>query len=248
MAARGESGQRVYWEAAGIKGYASQMFASVDVAQHVNRRLWNIAVGIGLELGLGPQSRVLDLGCGDGAFANQALAPRFMAIDGFDFADAAIERARAHAPNPQVHFAVCDITQLDFSKLPRYDGAFLIGILHHVKRAAPRIVRSLRDVTSRLVVLEPNGDNIVRKLLELTPSYRAAGEDSFRTRELSQLVEAAGFRRTHWRRLNLFPNFTPRSVFKLLRPIEPAIEGTPLLRALCTVNVFGFVVDSVTPA
>ena len=246
MAARDQSGQRAYWEEAGTKGYDLQMFASASVEQHVNRRLWNIAVEIGIELGLGPQSHVLDLGCGDGAFANHALAPCFRAVDGYDFAEAAIEHARAHAAKLKMRFAVCDIVRLDFSRLPHYDGAFLIGILHHVKQATPRIIRSLRDVTSRLVVLEPNGNNLFRKLLEFTPTYRAAGDNSFRTRELSRIFETAGFRQTHWRRLNLFPNFTPRPVFELLRPIEPSIERTPLLRALCTVNLYGFSADGVT--
>lgn len=243
MARPDQSSQRAYWEDAGARGYASQMFASRHVEQHVNHRLWRVAIETGIALGLGPQSHVLDLGCGDGAFAIHALASHFTAVDGFDFAEAAIERARAHAPNPQVQFAVADISRLDFSRLPHYDGAFLIGILHHVKQAAPRIVRSLRNVTQRLVVLEPNGDNIVRKLLELTPAYRAAGEDSFRTRELSRLIETAGFRQAHWQRLNVFPNFTPGFVFSVLRHVEPTVERIPILRALCTVNIYGFIIQ-----
>src|SRR5205085_379763 len=85
---------------------------------------------------------------------------------------------------------------------------------------------------------------LLRRLLELTPSYRAAGEDSFGTRELRTLFEAARFRHVVWRRLNLFPNFTPQPVFRLLRPFEPAIEALPGLRALCTVNMYGFNVAS----
>ena len=124
--------------------------------------------------------------------------------------------------------------------MPRYDGAFLIGILHHVKKQAPAIVRQLRDVAPRVVVLEPNGNHLLRKLLELTPAYRAAGEDSFRTRQLIEMFEAAGFRTAVQRRVNLFPNFTPRPLFRLLKGIEPMFESTPGLRAMCTVNMLGF--------
>ncbi|MGO9607167.1 MAG: class I SAM-dependent methyltransferase [Candidatus Binataceae bacterium] len=235
--------QKAYWEEAGAKGYDRQMFASAAVERHINRRLWHVAVEIGLQLGMDPQSHVLDLGCGDGSFANTVLARCFRAVDGFDFAEAAIRHAQANAIKPDIRFNACDITQLDYSQLPHYDGAFLIGILHHVKHATPAIIRSLRAVTSRVVVLEPNGDNIIRKLLELTPSYRAAGEDSFRTSEVVGLFEDAGFQNRTWRRLNLFPNFTPRLVFELLRPIEPLVEATPGLRALCTVNMYGFTFD-----
>ena len=210
-----------YWERAGAIGYGEAMFGSRAVEQHVNRRLWNIAVEIGRQLGLDPSARVLDLGCGDGAFANAVLARNFVAVDGFDMAEAAIRRAQAHAPGP-------------------HDGAFLIGFLHHVKAATPTILQALHRITGRVVVLEPNGSHLLRKLLELTPAYRAAGEDSFRHLQLEKIFAEAGYRRVMWRRLNLFPNFTPQPLFRLLRLVEPAIEATPGLRALCTVDMYGF--------
>ena len=41
-----------YWERAGELGYAEAMYASEELAHHVSRRLWNIAIDIGKELGL----------------------------------------------------------------------------------------------------------------------------------------------------------------------------------------------------
>jgi 2-polyprenyl-3-methyl-5-hydroxy-6-metoxy-1,4-benzoquinol methylase len=237
------AGPGSYWERAGTIGYAQAMFGSRAVERHVNRRLWDIAVDIGRQLGLDPGSRVLDLGCGDGAFANSVLAWNFAAVDGFDMAEAAIRRAQENAPGPHMRFAARDLTQLQLTDLPHYDGAFLIGFLHHVKTATPAILRVLRQITGRVVVLEPNGGHLLRKLLEFTPSYRAAGEDSFRRRRLESIFAAAGYRRVIWRRLNLFPNFTPQPLFRLLRQIEPAIEATPGLRALCTVDMYGFLGD-----
>ena len=235
---------KAYWEDAGAVGYGEAMFGSQAVEQHVNRRLWAIALEIGRSLGLDSGARVLDLGCGDGSFANQALAPNFSAVDGFDFSEAGIRRAAANAPGAHVHFAACDITRLDFAALPRYDAAFLIGILHHVKPATPAILRGLRQITSRLVVLEPNGNHVLRKVLEWTPAYRAAGEDSFRRRSLERLFAEAGYRTVAARRLNIFPNFTPQPLFQALRRFEPAIEATPVLRALCTVGLYGCVADA----
>jgi SAM-dependent methyltransferase len=229
-----------YWERAGAIGYGEAMFGSRVVEQHVNRRLWEIAVEIGRRLGLDSNAKVLDLGCGDGAFANAVLAHNFAAVDGFDMAEAAIHRAQANAPGPHMRFTARDLTQLEFADLPHYDGAFLIGFLHHVKAATPAILRTLRQIASRVVVLEPNGGHLLRKLLELTPAYRAAGEDSFRRRQLEKIFAEAGYRRVIWRRLNLFPNFTPQPLFRLLRQIEPAIEAMPGLRALCTVDMYGF--------
>jgi cyclopropane fatty-acyl-phospholipid synthase-like methyltransferase len=237
--------QKAYWEHAGEVSYAEAMYADAEVARHLNDRLWQILVEIGIGLGLDAQSHVMDLGCGDGSFANAMLAKHFGAVDGIDFSEAGIERARAHAAGPNVRFEVRDITTMDFASLPKYDGVFLNGILHHVKDATPGILHHLRGVTSRVIVLEPNGNHILRKLLELTATYKAAGEDSFRTRRLEQLFHQAGYRRVVWRRLNLFPNFTPKLVFRLFRPFEPLVEKTPVLRALCTVNVWGFADDDI---
>lgn len=229
-----------YWERAGESSYAQAMFTSSVVEQHVNRRLWNVALEIADALGVPPDGRVLDFGCGDGAFANAALAPRYRAIDGLDKAKAAIARARATAAGPHVNFDVVDLVNLDYGSLPRYDGAFLMGILHHIKSATPDVVKAIAHVTGRIVVLEPNGNNLMRKLLEWTPSYRAAGEDSFRTNELIDIFAAAGFRTVIWRRMNLLPNFMPGPLYRMLARLEPHVEASRFWNALCTVNMFGF--------
>ena len=230
-----------YWNRAGEISYAQAMYRSADVERHVRLRLWNFAIKIADEIRIPNSGRVLDLGCGDGAFANEALASRYSAIDGYDLAPAAIERANARASGPHLKFFTTDLVTLNYSALPRYDGAFLIGILHHIKAATPDVLRSLAQVTDKIVVLEPNGNNVIRKLLELTPSYRRAGEDSFRSQEMIDIFSGAGWRVIVRRRLNLFPNFTPNFIYRLLAPIEPYIEGNSLLNAICTVNMFGAV-------
>jgi 2-polyprenyl-3-methyl-5-hydroxy-6-metoxy-1,4-benzoquinol methylase len=230
-----------YWERAGEVGYASAMYGSADVERHVRQRLWNIAIEIADEIGIPRDGHVLDYGCGDGAFANEVLAPHYRAVQGYDKAEAAIGRAKTQAPGSHVEFVAVDLIALDYDVLQRYDGAFLMGILHHIKSATPAVLRSLTRVTKKMVVLEPNGDNLVRKALEFTPAYRDAGEDSFRTRELINIFEAAGWRTAAHRRLNLFPNFTPKAVYRLLAPLEGRIEASQFWNALCTVNMLGVI-------
>jgi ubiquinone/menaquinone biosynthesis C-methylase UbiE len=219
------------------------MFAHPEVEAYVNNRLWQMGVDIGKQLGLNEQSHVLDLGCGDGAMANNVLAKYFGAIDGYDQAPTAIKRARESAPRPDVRFAARDITKMDFSDVLGYDGAYLWGILHHVKNATASILNGLRRVTRRVVVLEPNGDHILRRLLERTTAYRNAGEESFCTKALEQAFCREGFRPVIWKRLNLFPNFTPLWLFRLLKPFERTVENSKVLRAFCTVNMWGFIAD-----
>jgi SAM-dependent methyltransferase len=183
---------------------------------------------------------VLDLGCGDGAFANDMLASYYQFVDGLDKSETAISRAKFGA-RPDVSFRAVDLTSLDYETLPLYDAAFLIGILHHIKGATPGVVQALGRRTSKMIILEPNGNNVLRKALEFTATYRDAGEDSFRTKQLTSILEDAGWKTIIWRRLNLFPNFTPGSLYRLLAPIEQRVENSRLGKALCTVDLYGVI-------
>lgn len=228
-----------YWNRAGEVSYAEAMFSSREVERHVNLRLWNYAVEIADKLGAPRDGRVLDLGCGDGAFANCVLGG-YARVDGFDLAPAAIARAAANAPGPHYSYAVADLIQFDYGTLPRYDAVFMIGILHHVKQATPNILAKIAKLTNRIIVLEPNGDNLMRKALELTPAYRKAGEDSFGAKQLTDIFADAGFETVVSRRMNLFPNFTPGFIYRMLSPLERHVDANALLRTFCTVNMFGF--------
>lgn len=228
-----------YWNEAGEVSYGEKMYASADVERHVRLGLWGVAVDIARQMGVPQAGRVLDLGCGDGAFANHSLKG-YGRVDGYDLAPASIERARKNAPGEHYHYEAADLIKFDYGKLPRYDGVFMIGILHHVKQATPDIVAKIANITDRVIVLEPNGDNLLRKALELTPAYKAAGEDSFRTKEIIGIFEKAGFETKVSKRMNLFPNFTPGFIYRALAPLEKRVETSAILRALCTVNMLGF--------
>jgi SAM-dependent methyltransferase len=227
-----------YWDRAGEQGYGQAMYRSGDVESHVRGRAWQRAIDIAGTLGVTADGHVLDLGCGDGAFANRMLAARYRAVDGLDIAETAIRRAQAEARG-NATFRAVDLVTFDYDSLPRYDAAFLIGILHHVKSATPGIVRAMARRTDKMIVLEPNGSNLMRKAMEYTPSFRDAGEDSFRSKDLMAIFAAAGWRTEIWQRMNLFPNFTPGLLYRWLSPLEPRIEGNRFLNALCTVDMYG---------
>jgi 2-polyprenyl-3-methyl-5-hydroxy-6-metoxy-1,4-benzoquinol methylase len=232
------SGPDDYWDRAGEQGYGQAMYRSSDVESHVRGRLWQSVIDIAGALGVPADGHVLDLGCGDGAFANQILAAHYRSVDGIDKSEVAIQRAQAESRNHATYRAV-DLVTFDYDSLPRYDAAFVLGLLHHVKPATPDIVRAMARRTRKMIVSEPNGNNLVRKGLEYTPSYRDAGEDSFRAKELMSIFAAAGWRTEIRRRLNLFPNFTPGVIYRLLAPIEPRIEASRFWNALCTVDLYG---------
>src|SRR3984893_19333501 len=156
-----------YWDGAGEQGYGQAMYRSSAVESHVRGRVWQTAIDIAGLLGVPADGRVLDLGCGDGAFTNQMLAGRYRVVDGIDKSEAAIKRANSESRGLATYQAV-DLVTFDYDSLPRYDAAFLIGILHHVKQATPHIVRAMAQRTGTMIVLEPNGSNLIRKAMEFT--------------------------------------------------------------------------------
>jgi SAM-dependent methyltransferase len=231
--------QHPYWEAAGAVSYHKQKFVSATVGQCIEHKVWAMALSIADRICVPRSGRVVDIGCGDGMFVNRILAKSFKTVRGVDFSRTAIQRATAEAPS-NATFEVFDLSRSSVPALGHFDGAFMLGILHHVKALAAGIAKSMPCVAPRIVVIEPNGNHIMRKLLEFTPSYRAAGDDSFRRSQIPHIFEAAGYRTIANERLNIFPNFTPRILYDLLCPLEPLIEKSPILNGLCTANAYGF--------
>lgn len=239
--AKNSEGTENYWEKAGEVSYAAAMFTDSEVERHVNQRCWDRITDMAAAIGLNKDSRILDLGCGDGAFANLHLSRFFDEVEGFDLSSKAIARANEHSAKPNITFNVADITQMDFSTVKPYDGAFLMGILHHVKPHAPMLIKKLAEVAPKVLVLEPNGAHPVRKMLERTQVYKDAGEESFRALQIAAMFNAAGYEQRLFKRTGVFPNFTPSSIFRLLRGIEGTVESMPVLNWNCTTNLFAFV-------
>lgn len=228
-----------YWNQAGEVGYTQAMYSNSLVADHVKNSIWTNVLNAAAVLGLDGKSEILELGCGDGDLANNCLSFKFASVEGHDLAPAGIERANLNR-KPNTHFICSDITRISFPPNKKFDAVFFIGVLHHVKASTPSLVQSISHLTDKIVVMEPNGNHIVRKALERLPSYKAAGEDSFRKDELSGIFQSCGYREVYYRRFNFFPNFTPKSIFAMGKHLEPWIENSSLLGRMCTNQVFSF--------
>jgi SAM-dependent methyltransferase len=228
-----------FWEAAGRAGYHS-LFRSERVAAHVLGRRWHHALEVARQIGVDDDGAVLELGCGEGEFAIEVLGPRFRRVDAIDGSRAAIARATAR-PNPgHVYFQVSDLRAHEFNDGARWAGAFILGFLHHVKPSAASIVARLSKVAPRVVIVEPNGDNVMRPLIERLPSCRRAGCVSFRLRELISMFRGAGYElRTH-RSVSLHLGVTPDPLIPVMARLERWVETHPSLRRLCSTRVLGF--------
>lgn len=232
--------QQHFWEHAGKEGYNNVIFSNSAVANHIVEKQNAAALSVAKSLGLDEKARVLELGCGDGEFAEYVLSPRFQHIDAFEQSASAVEQARLRSKGNNIQYHVADLTTHNFDHEGRWDGAFCIAFLHHVKSSVPSIVARLAKVAPKVVVLESNGDNIIRKGLELTPSYKSAGEDSFRLKRLLQIFAENHYHPVVLHRITFVPSICPESLFPFFRKIEEVVEASSFLNRLCSSYVIGF--------
>lgn len=178
---------------------------------------------------------VLDLGCGDGAYTVEFSALGVRQVVGLDPAAAAIDAARTRAQAlgvaDTVRFEVGNIYALDEYLVPgRFDCIVIRGVLHHLPDPA-RALAGLAAFKGAVVVLEPNGNNPVLKLLERFSRYHIEHEErSFRPGLICNWLTSAGLSVRSCRLLNLVPFFCPDSAAKALRVAEPLVERLPLIR------------------
>ncbi|MEN8695332.1 MAG: class I SAM-dependent methyltransferase [Akkermansiaceae bacterium] len=120
-----------------------------------------------------------------------------------------------------VHIAVCDINEIalivaqerarkfelpvppvitaDVHHLPletdSFEAVTIVEALHHFEDYHVSLKEILRILTpgGQLVALEPNGWNPFRRISEIRDRFRGTIEKSFTTRQLTQLLTAAGF-------------------------------------------------------
>jgi ubiquinone/menaquinone biosynthesis C-methylase UbiE len=114
-----------------------------------------------------PCNRVLDVGCGAGAFAVE-LAKRADHVDALDRSPAMIKEAKRVAP-PTV---TCILADVRHEPLPddRYDAIVSISALHHapLEEVLPRLARALRPGGVLAAVALPRTDLPQELATELT--------------------------------------------------------------------------------
>jgi len=232
--------QHDFWEQAGKDGYGKAMFGNNEVEAHIMTRHWNFAVETAYKLGLNKDSKVIELGCGDGTFAGKILSQNFKQVTAYDKSSAAIEYAKKTFTEDNVFFYAEDLAKYDFSGSANCDAVFMMGFLHHVKSFTPEIISRLKNITDKIVVVEPNGNNLIRKTLELFPSYKRAGEDSFRLKQLLAIFKENGYEVKSVKYATLVPPFTPELLLSLFKKIEKLVERNRLLKRLCSSYILGF--------
>ncbi|MEH6627070.1 MAG: class I SAM-dependent methyltransferase [Motiliproteus sp.] len=178
---------------------------------------------------------VLDLGCGDGAYTLEFPSLGVKEVVGVDPASVAIEAANATAQKlgleTAVKFEVGNIYALEsYLADDRFDCIVLRGVLHHLPDPA-RAIACLASFGGTIVILEPNGNNPVLKLLEKYSRYHIEHEErSFTPGVIRSWLETAEFSVSSSKLINLVPMFCPDWMAKVLRVVGPIVEAFPLVR------------------
>lgn len=179
--------------------------------------------------------KVLDLGCGDGAYTMEFQSLGVRAVVGVDPAALAIEAAILKAGelgiDATVNFKVGNIYELEpYLADSGFDCIVLRGVLHHLPAPA-RAISGLATFRGTIIVLEPNGNNPLLKLLEMFSRYHIEHEErSFTPATIRSWLRTAGFRVQSSNVFNLVPYFCPDWLSKVLRFVGPFVEAIPFVR------------------
>lgn len=142
-----------------------------------------------------PGDRVLDVGCGTGAFLAALTSDRDdIAIAGVDLSDRMLAKARAKL-GPQA-----DLRRGDAEDLPFEDAAFDVATsisMFHYLRDGPRALRAAHRVLrpgGRIVVTDWCHDYLSCRLLDFfLRRFNRAHFRTYRVDELDGLLQQAGF-------------------------------------------------------
>lgn len=176
--------------------------------------------------------RVVDVGCGDGTYTVLlGYESGAASVLGIDPAPSAIAAARAKPTGAPVSFRHGTAATL-LAEGAQFDVAVYRGVIHHVAEPAAEIKAALH-LAPVVVFLEPNGTNLVLKLLERFSTYhRAHDEKSYTASTYRTWIAAGGGRVRSLSYFGLVAYFSPEWLARTGARLEPIVERIAGLRAI----------------
>jgi ubiquinone/menaquinone biosynthesis C-methylase UbiE len=183
--------------------------------------------------------RILDLGCGDGTYTMElfrSLRPELMT--GMDIAKEAISVANSRVKTPEkrsLKFFTGDIYALSKRvKEKDYDLVILRSVLHHLDDPA-KAIADIGKYAPAVAVIEPNGYNLILKVIERTsPYHRAHREKSYFPSLIDSWFTGNGYEIAARNFFSIVPCFCPTPMAKTLKVMEPFFETIhPLHKLYC---------------
>jgi len=181
---------------------------------------------------------VLDVACGDGfysfRFFDRGSMTRFVAADG---AANAVSLAAGRRGERSISLLVSDAHELPFPD-NSFDVVLVQSVLHHDERPLHMIREAFR-VAPRILIHEPNGNNVGLKVIEkVSPYHKQHGEKSYSSMRMRRWIRQAGGEPVYQKFAGFVPMFCSDKVARFTKFWEPVVESVPLLNAMaCAVYV-----------
>jgi SAM-dependent methyltransferase len=173
---------------------------------------------------------IIDLGCGDGVYtAEFAEAFPLAYIEANDPAQEAIEMATQRFPH--ITFRVANILDLATQPTTLFDVAVIRGVIHHLSDNTQQLaIQNARAIAKMLIVVEPNGNNPILKLIEKNSAYHIAHEEqSFTSETLMSWCVAAGWKDVSVNYIGFVPFFFPEGLARIIYFFQPVLERIPII-------------------
>lgn len=189
--------------------------------------------------GDGRPKSFLELGSGNGEMAELIASHEFAFIDSYYVSEWFYEGVKwLRKQNLKaLQFSAEAIPFRDES----FDVVLCFDVMHHVDHPAVMAREMMRTGRGKLFLTESNGLSVGRKLMELTPGHRAAGERSYTPKKYRSFFEQEGFRVTHFEiHPFVFPLKLPARFSRWNVAFNRWIENAFFLRWQCS-NVYIYI-------
>lgn len=177
---------------------------------------------------------VIELGAGTGELSSAILAANAGQIGRWtasEFFDEGVEWLKKKKYDEVVKASA---TNTPFANTS-YDVSVSLDVMHHVDDQRAMAREMMRIARGRCLLVESNGLSFLRKLMELTPGHRRAGERSFTPWTYRRFFEGHGHTVTRFEILPfLFPFRVPRPMLPALVRFNRGIEHVPVFKWLCS--------------
>lgn len=166
---------------------------------------------------------VIDVGCGDGTYTQEwRKYGKPKNIFAFDPSKEGIKSAIKNNKYKNVYYKVGSIYKLPKTKI--YDVAIVRGVLHHLYEPE-KAMEQLSGIAKTVILIEPNGYNLILKVIEKTSKYHIDHEEkSYSPHLIRSWIKKFGGKITKQRYAAIVPFFCPDWMAKILKKMEPSVE------------------------
>lgn len=187
-------------------------------------------------LGTKGKCSFLELGAGNGEMASLILQRKPPFIGSYTVSEN-FEEGVAWLKKKGLTAVLADAEQIPFPDAS-FDVVLCFDVMHHVRNPSKMAAEMMRTARGRLFFTESNGLSLGRKLMELTPGHRRAGERSYTPARYRSFFEQRPYRVTHF---EIHPFVFPlRLPARISVPFNRWIENVPFIKWQCS-NVYMYI-------